>query len=488
MRSTNSSFFQKIKYLISGVPAFEDEEKAQRAFFLQSLFNTVAIIWILGLVMFPSVDTAESLTQLTALQLMVALILIVVRWFMLWGRISAAGLLFTLLMWLALAIFSLVGTGLTGIVYIMLLALSPFIAGFSHGTRASVVVTILNGAIGYWLAYQEWRGVLPIGSDYDPFLRQTSYVIMFAALPFLVYVWKRSIDFSIEQTSKASRAEEERVRFKDQADLLEKAVAERTQQLSLAKEEAEKSSNAKSVFLATMSHEMRSPLNAIIGYSELLYEIAEDGNDPESAEDLLKIQGASRHLLSLIANVLDLSKIESSHVEVFAEEIIFDDLVTEISSITSSSIKLRNNRFSIENKASIFSIHTDYIKLKQILINLVTNASKFTENGQITLTISQSAPAENNGALLIFKVSDNGIGIPQEKLQSIFQPFEQVDSSFARKQDGSGLGLAISKEYAELLGGDLTVESQVGVGSNFILSLPMITKPHLANKKEPAPN
>ena len=237
--------------------------------------------------------------------------------------------------------------------------------------------------------------------------------------------------------------------------------------LAVARDSERQANKAKSHFLANMSHELRTPLNAIIGYSELLEENARDKADPDCVEDSLRIQSAARHLLQLINEILDLSKVESGELKVFHEQVKLHDFVKDIKSLVDPMVIKKNNFLGVNVDTEIEYIFTDTIKLKQILFNLLSNAAKFTENGTIDLTINAEGP------WLMIAVSDTGIGIDQTDISKLFLPFTQADSSTTRKYGGTGLGLAITKQYFELLGGSITAYSERGKGATFIVRLPL---------------
>jgi len=227
---------------------------------------------------------------------------------------------------------------------------------------------------------------------------------------------------------------------------------------------------AKSAFLANMSHELRTPLNAIIGYSEIMLDEAGDRGDKIYIDDLHKTIKAGKHLLSLINDVLDLSKIEAGKMEVHAGRINVKALLEEIASTIDPLVKQRNNTFNIESDSSITFMHSDVTKVRQILINLLGNACKFAQNGQITLKVQlQSGKTDNN---MIFHVIDTGIGIKEESLSTLFNAFTQEDNSTTRSYSGTGLGLSICQHLCLLLGGHIKVQSSPGKGSCFTVTLP----------------
>jgi signal transduction histidine kinase len=238
--------------------------------------------------------------------------------------------------------------------------------------------------------------------------------------------------------------------------------------LERERERAEVASTAKSSFLANMSHELRTPLNAIIGYAELIAEELQDREQElgEFAADIERIQLSARHLLGLITDILDISKIEAGEVKVEIRRVDIPRLVKDVRAATELLIHKRGNSFTVELAPELGLLDSDTPKLRQILINLLGNAAKFTENGHVTLAIT------GDDQQLRFAVTDTGIGIPEHKLELLFEPFVQADGSSSRRFGGTGLGLTISRHFAGLLGGRLTATSEPGRGSTFTLTLP----------------
>jgi len=246
------------------------------------------------------------------------------------------------------------------------------------------------------------------------------------------------------------------------------------QQLIRAKHDAESANQSKSVFLSSMSHELRTPLNAVIGYSEILLEEAEENNDINNAEDLTKIRNSGKHLLSLINDILDLSKIEAGKMKLDIQEFKIRGMVDDVIFSTTPLIAKANNQFELNFDESINNMFADFTKVKQALINLIGNAAKFTENGQITLSVDHETKL--NIDWINFTVSDTGIGIAQEDQHKLFKEFSQVNAHVTTKYGGSGLGLAISKKFCEMMGGNITVKSVLNEGSTFTISLPVDTR------------
>jgi len=257
-----------------------------------------------------------------------------------------------------------------------------------------------------------------------------------------------------------------------QAHQQKKLLLLQREQLAMAKEAAESANRAKSGFLANMSHELRTPMNAILGYSEMLIEEAEDVGQDDFIPDLQKINQAGTHLLSLINDVLDLAKIESGRMEAFAEELDVGELIDQVAGTTQTLMSKNNNRLAVERGEQLGSAHQDVTKLRQALLNMLSNAAKFTHEGIITLRAERESQAD--GEWLIFSVSDTGIGIPADKLDHVFEEFSQADSSTTRNYGGTGLGLPISRRFCQLLGGDLTVSSKAGEGSTFTMQVPAL--------------
>jgi len=226
----------------------------------------------------------------------------------------------------------------------------------------------------------------------------------------------------------------------------------------------------KSSFIANMSHELRTPLNAIIGYSEMLQEEAGDLGEKGIVADLQKIQAAGKHLLSLINNILDLSKIEAGKMDLYIEEVEVNQLLQEVVSTISPLIEKNHNKFAVNQGAGLGRINTDVTKIRQVLFNLLSNAAKFAENGTITLTVEREYVGMQDW--IAIRVSDTGIGMTEEQCSKLFQAFTQADASTTRKYGGTGLGLAISQRFCQMMGGNIAVTSALGKGTTFTARIP----------------
>jgi len=246
-------------------------------------------------------------------------------------------------------------------------------------------------------------------------------------------------------------------------DISERKAAEAA--MAEAQRLAEHANETKSEFLANMSHELRTPLNAIIGYSQILQEDMEDAGQNEALPDLKRIETAGKHLLGLINDILDLSKIEAGRMEVYLEQVDLHRLLDELRSLAQPLAAKRNNQLEFVLPPGELTLKTDYTKLKQSLLNLLSNACKFTQAGQVRLDVTLP-PGK-----AVFRVSDTGIGMTEAQLGKLFRAFSQADASTTREYGGTGLGLAITRKLCQLLGGDVNVTSTPGEGSVFTITL-----------------
>jgi len=238
-------------------------------------------------------------------------------------------------------------------------------------------------------------------------------------------------------------------------------------ELLAARREAEEANETKSRFLASTSHELRTPLNAIIGYSEMLQEQAEEEGQSAYLPDLQKIHSAGKHLLAVINDILDLSKIEAGKMELYVETFPLRPVIEEVATTVRPLLEQHGNRFELAAAPDLGTMRTDVTRLRQVLLNLLSNASKFTEQGSITLSVTREASE------MVFQVRDTGIGMTPEQMGRLFQAFAQADASTSSKYGGTGLGLAISRRFCQMMGGDVTVDSAPGRGSTFTVRLPL---------------
>ena len=251
-------------------------------------------------------------------------------------------------------------------------------------------------------------------------------------------------------------------------------------ELQAKTEELEVASRHKSEFLANMSHELRTPLNAIIGYAELLSEECEDLGTTDFLPDLGKIQSAGKHLLTLISGILDLAKVEAGRMTMYLESFAVHDLVEEVDSIVRPLVEKNGNAFAVSVASDVDTMRADLVKTKQVMFNLLSNAAKFTSDGTVTLDVARQGDA------LSFAITDTGIGMTDAQMAHLFEAFSQADVSTTRKYGGTGLGLALSREFCRMMGGDIAVATEAGVGSTFTVSLPASVADLLADAIEEA--
>jgi signal transduction histidine kinase len=284
-----------------------------------------------------------------------------------------------------------------------------------------------------------------------------------------------------------ARREREIQRLQETERFLEAKVAERTaelarkndallssqQELAVARDQALEASSAKSAFLAHMSHELRTPLNIIIGYTDIVKDRLQGSRDAELLSEIDQIGGSALHILHLVNDVLDLSKIEAGRMELYVETIQVPALLDEVARTVEPLVLKNNNTLIVHCDEATREIWADPTKIRQSLLNLLSNASKFTQGGTITLSASQEAAVNGGPEWIRFAVSDTGVGIAQDKLPALFQEYVQA----SRAGSGTGLGLAITRRFCQLMGGDITVLSEPGKGSTFTIRLPARVSP-----------
>ena len=315
--------------------------------------------------------------------------------------------------------------------------IATFFVGVRFGGLAAITISVTAGILSATLPHAAAPELIPL----MPTLTACAVVMPLMAYV-LAYFYERS-----------------RVLNETQLD-------EVNAELELARAAAETADKRKTEFLRHMSHELRTPLNAILGYSELLREEALDSEDPSQVTDLEHIHSASKHLLRLINNLLDISRIEADAIEFELEDIVLPDLLDEVSSLLQPAAKAGRNSLAVEVDPEA-TIRGDSQRLKQILVNLVANACKFTEDGSIHVTVTIEEEDQ-----ICFRIRDTGVGIAADDLRQIFEPFTQVSGSRVMREKGTGLGLTITQKLVELAGGTIVAESTVGTGTTFTLRLP----------------
>lgn len=242
------------------------------------------------------------------------------------------------------------------------------------------------------------------------------------------------------------------------------------QELIAAKDDAEAANGAKSDFLAKMSHELRTPLNAVIGYSEILLEDAELESRGEDIADLQKISAAGKHLLAMVNDVLDISKIEAGKMELYIEEVDLANFLNDVEFTARPMIIQNSNKLFVDKNKDLGVIEADATKLRQTVLNLLSNAAKFTQSGRIDLIVEREEI--DNKEWVSISVKDTGVGISEEHTKLLFSNFSQAHPSISAKFGGTGLGLSVSQKLCQLMGGEITIESEVDVGSCFTILLP----------------
>jgi signal transduction histidine kinase len=254
----------------------------------------------------------------------------------------------------------------------------------------------------------------------------------------------------------------------------QEAIEQRSKLVALreAMEAAELASKRKSIFLAKMSHELRTPLNAVIGYTEMLRETFEERSSAgRKMEDLNRIHTAGRHLLALVDDVIDLNSIESNRLELVTQPVEVASLINEVMATASPLIRKRDNRIVVNMPEDIGVLDLDALKLRQSILNLLSNAAKFTTKGMIMLTVLRKQT--DRGDFMLLEVTDNGIGISHEGLTRLFTDFSQAEADTSSKFGGTGLGLALTKRFCEMMGGTISVRSERGVGTSFTIEIPI---------------
>lgn len=256
--------------------------------------------------------------------------------------------------------------------------------------------------------------------------------------------------------------------LRDYQETLEEKVRLRTIELEIAKEKAESADRTKSAFLATMSHELRTPLNSIIGFTGILLQERPGPLNPEQKKQLSMAQNSAKHLLSIINDVLDISKIEAGQMKVHMENFDVSEVINKVVSLCNPLAIKKNLEMAVDIDSEMHSIYSDKLRVQQVLFNLVSNAIKFTDVGSVQITVAQQEE------FVKINVVDSGIGIEKDQMDNLFRPFMQVDTGLTRKHEGTGLGLSICKHILDVLGGKIEVATQFGEGSTFSVLLPVI--------------
>jgi signal transduction histidine kinase len=333
--------------------------------------------------------------------------------------------------------------------------LTALLLGFFYlGDRPVLILSVFCvNILGFYIAYAV-TGEFP---QHIP-LSQLSGVGVVSVVSATIYVSMMAIYYANVVSSQSTLVREAE-RHRATAARMRKAM-----------EEAERANEAKTIFLAKMSHQLRTPLNAVIGYSEILLEDAEFSQDKTQIDDLRRINAAGKHLLSLVTSVLDLSKIEADKTELVIEPFDVASFMDDVIATSRSLIVANKNEFIVERSSDLGIMISDATKLRQSVLNLLSNAAKFTEDGRVTLSVTREK--RSSGDWIRISVDDTGIGIAPDNVQKLFRDFNQAEASTASKYGGTGLGLALSQNLCRIMGGAISVESTFGRGSRFTIRVP----------------
>jgi signal transduction histidine kinase len=339
------------------------------------------------------------------------------------------------------------------------LAVLPLLwAALRCGPRDTAVASFILAGFSIWGTF----------SGAGPFAAASLNDLLLFVLVFLVTVSVPSLALSADVAMRKT-IEENLHRTNTE---LDRRVEMRSAELAAANQALRDESRHKSQFLANMSHELRTPLNSIIGLTDMMVSNAARFGTEKALEPLRRVLSAGRHLLALINDILDLSKIEAGRMELNLASFLLAPVIAEVVKTIEPLAAKNGNQFAVHCDGEIETIRADQMRLRQALLNLMSNANKFTERG--TITIDAHHRQENGGDWITLAVKDTGIGMTPEQMGKLFQDFSQADSSTTRKYGGTGLGLAISRRFCQMMGGDITVESEVGRGSTFTIRLPRI--------------
>ncbi|MEE8312094.1 MAG: response regulator [Candidatus Binatia bacterium] len=342
-------------------------------------------------------------------------------------------------------------------------------SGLPRWMPAPIAIGILTATLCFWQALSAESARIAIRYEELTSLSLLADVMLVVGV-LLSLAMALAAYLAQKSRQRAQEVVRANARLQAHRDNLETLVTSRTEELERARVDAESANRAKSTFLANMSHELRTPLNAIIGYSEMLAEDLEDEGQGEHVPDLNKINASGKHLLALINDVLDLSKIEAGRMDLYLEHFDVAQLLEEALGTTAPLVEKKSNRMVTDIAADLGAMRADATKVRQAIFNLISNAAKFSENGTITLTATRVARGDSEW--VVFSVADTGIGIAPDKIELVFEEFAQAEDHTSRDYGGTGLGLPISRRFCRMMGGDVTVESVVGEGSTFTIALP----------------